>query len=347
MDRVLRRRRSTSVVAGVVVALILSAALDAGPLGAATPRSAITTQTIEVGPLDLKGTLTLPAGEGKVPAVILVAGSGPDDQNETVGHDAPFLDLATGLAADGIATIRYDKRTLDDPTTINLATFTPKDEYVTDAVAAVALAKQQARIDPKRIFILGHSQGGLMAPEIAKEAPGVAGVILEAAEIQPLQDSLLRQIKYLIKIGSLTGTTAQTELKQAKEAVQEVDNPALSLTNKATWPTSPILGGAGAAYFLYLRAYNALETARHLKLPILILQGLRDYQVTPTTDFDVWRRGLKGVKKVHSRTFAADDHLMIPGTGIPSPADYLTPGHVDPTVIAAIASWVSSINLAG
>ncbi len=344
MARASRLRWSIGTASTLTAALLGISAIGAAPIGAARSQSVITTQTIQVGPLNLTGTLTLPAGEGPAPVVILVAGSGPDNQDETVGQDAPFLDLANGLAADGIASIRYDKRTLDDPAMIDVAAFTPKDEYVTDAVAAVRLARHEARIDPNRIFILGHSQSGLMAPEIAKESGGVAGVILEAAEIQPLKDALLRQITYLVDIGYLKGGIAKIDLKEAKLAVRQVDNPALSLTERSTWPTSPILGGARAAYFLYLRAYHPIKTARHLKVPILLLQGLGDYQVTPATDYDVWRRGLKGVKRVTSRTYAADDHLMIPGNGIPSPTDYATSGHVDPSVIATISTWVKSIN---
>ena len=119
---------------------------------------------------ELPGTLTVPKGEGPFPAVILLQGSGPSDRDETIGGLKPFRDIAEGLAEQGVAVYRFDKRTyaygaeLSVKKDISLA-----DEYLEDAVNAVQLLAKQEKIDPARIWVLGHSLGGTAVPAIARE----------------------------------------------------------------------------------------------------------------------------------------------------------------------------------
>jgi dienelactone hydrolase len=156
--------------------------------------------------------LTLPGGKGPFPGVVLVSGSGPSNQNEAIGPNHPFLDVALGLAARGIASVRYDKRTLDYPRRINRQTFTLTDEYVPDALATIHLLQHEPDVDPHLIFVLGHSQGGTDAPLIAQRAPEVAGVILLAASSEPLAAALVRQVRYLATLPGATGANARAEL---------------------------------------------------------------------------------------------------------------------------------------
>jgi len=298
---------------------------------------------VGVGSPPLQGTLTLPAGKGPFPAVVLVSGSGPNDQNETVGPNHPFLDIALGLAADGIASVRYDKRTRDYPRSINPKTFTLTQEYVPDALAAIGLLEHQPSIDPHRIFVLGHSQGGTYAPLIAKDAPQVAGVILLAAGAEQIGTALLRQIRYLATLPGTTGATAKAELPDIAQEAAEIDNPAQL---KKDPPGKVLIGGAGPAYFLSGFGYNEVATAQSIPQPLLLLQGNRDYQVTVANDLDVWLRGLRGRKGVTVMQFPGDDHLFLDGTGPPTPLEYQKPGHVDPKVIATIAAWISRVDTA-
>ena len=326
-------------VAFVAVAALCSCSRAAVP---SPPSEALRSLPVSVGNPPLTGTLTLPARPGRYPAVVLVSGSGPNDQDETVGADKPFLDIADGLAVHGIASIRYDKRTKDHPGSIDLATFTPTEEYVPDAVAAIHLLQHRSDIDPSRIFVLGHSQGGTFAPAIARTDPAVAGVILLAASTESLGSALVRQLTYLATLPGATGQQAKATLPEAEQAAQQIDNPRLSITDRSTWPTSPLLGGASAAYFLDLRNYDPVATARAIPQPLLILQGGRDYQVTVADDLSVWEHGLAGRPGVTVHVYPDDDHLFIAGSGPSSPADYQTPGHVDPHVIADIARWIDT-----
>ena len=111
---------------------------------------------------ELPGTLSLPVGDGPFPAVVLVHGSGPEDRDETIGANKPFRDLAWGLATQGIAVLRYDKRTLVYAQAMKdqIQSLTVQDETIDDALAAVELLRSADKIDPARVFLAGHSLGG-------------------------------------------------------------------------------------------------------------------------------------------------------------------------------------------
>jgi dienelactone hydrolase len=303
----------------------------------APPPPGVREVRVGVGSPPLKATLTLPAGKGPFPAVVLVSGSGPNDQDETVGPNRPFLDIARGLAARGIATVRYDKRTRDHPRSLNPTTFTLTQEYVPDALAAVHLLQHEPAVNPHRIFVLGHSQGGTYAPLIAKRAPKVAGVILLAAGSESLGAAMLRQVRYLATLPGTTGSQAKAKLPEVERIAAEIDNPAALETDS---PGTVLFGVAGPAYFLSALRYNEVATARSIPQPLLLLQGDRDYQVTAANDLDVWLKGLRGRKGVTVVRFPEADHLFLDGTGPPTPLEYDKAGHVDPKVIATIAAWV-------
>ena len=297
---------------------------------------------VGVGTPPLKATLTLPVGSGRFPAVVLVGGSGPSDQDETVGPDKPFQDIADGLAARGIATLRYDKRTHDYPYSINQATFTATDEYVPDAVAALAVLQARAEIDSRRIFILGHSEGGTFAPLIAKAVPSVAGVVLMAASAEAPGPNLIRQVTYLASLPGEIGQAADAELPAVREAAAELDVRNL-VTDSPTARLSPLLGGTEPAYWLDRLHYDEVATARAIPQPLLFLQGDRDYNVTVADDLNVWLAGLEGRPHVTVFEYPPADHLFIDGAGPASPADYDHAAHVDPSVIRDIAAWVKSV----
>jgi pimeloyl-ACP methyl ester carboxylesterase len=271
--------------------------------------------------------------------VVLVSGSGPNDEDETVGPDKPFRDIALGLAADGVASVRYDKRTLDYPDSVDPRTFTPVEEFVADALSAVRLLQHEPDIDAHEIYILGHSQGGTLAPLIAQRAPKVAGVILLAAGTEPLGAALLRQVRYLATLPGAIGSQARSELPQVEAVAAQIGSVAALAKDS---PGTVLFGGVGPAYYLNELRYNEVATARSLRQPLLLLRGDRDYQVTVKNDLDVWLKGLAGRKRVTVVQFPEADHLFIDGTGVPTPLDYDKPAHVEPLVITTIATWVKS-----
>ena len=118
--------------------------------------------------VDIVGVVHRPHGDGPFPAVLLVHGSGPHDRDESVGPNRPFLDIARGLAAQGVAVLRYEKRSKAHPDAyVAAGALTIDSETTDDAVAALRTLAGVPGVDPARVFVLGHSQGGMMAPRIA------------------------------------------------------------------------------------------------------------------------------------------------------------------------------------
>ena len=128
----------------------------------------------------LPGLLTLPDGAGPFPAVLLVHGSGPQDRDEAVGPNRPFRDLAVGLADLGVASLRYDKRTFAHGKRLTDALqgrLSVEEEVIRDALCAAALLRAEPLIRPDRVYLLGHSMGGMLAPRIDAEGGAFAGLI--------------------------------------------------------------------------------------------------------------------------------------------------------------------------
>jgi dienelactone hydrolase len=270
--------------------------------------------TVGSEPWSLPGALTLPKGEGPFPAVVLVHGSGPNDRDETVGGNRPFRDLAWGLASQGVAVLRYDKRTKvyggSLPPDIGL-----DDEVVEDALSALTVARTIPEIDADRVFLLGHSLGGMMAPAVASRDAGLAGVaILAAPARSPLA---LRQLDSLIAL------------------VDRIESDG--------WGAEETLLGAPAAYWKEWSAVDPVTLARGLDLPLLVLQGGRDYQSTPE-DLELWRQGMAGEEGFHARLYPNLNHLFAPGEGTATPAEYTTEvKHVAVEVVHDLASWMKGI----
>lgn len=269
----------------------------------------------------LPGTLTLPKGKAPFPALVLVHGSGPHDRDETVGGVKPFKDLAQGMTARGIAVLRYVKRTKQYPVMEAATTMTV--ETVDDAVRAADLLRHQPEIDPKRIFVLGHSQGGYMIPRIMQRDAKLAGVIVLAGSARPLEEIVPEQSEYLLSLSG-GGTAAQrAQLEKLK---------------KDPWSTAP---GLPSSYREDLKGYDPPAEAKKINMPMLILQGERDYQVT-MKDFALWHAALAGRSNVTFHTYPALNHLFVAGEGKPNPGEYENPGHVAVQVIDDIAAWVRS-----
>lgn len=295
---------------------------------------------VENGQWKLPGTLTLPKGKGPFAAVVLVHGSGPHDQDETIGSNKPFKDLAWGLASQNIAVLRYVKRTKQYASqSTSTSVFTVKDETIDDAVVAVSLLAGLPEIDHSHIYVLGHSLGGMLAPRIAAGDKQVAGIIVAAGTARPLQEVIVEQLKYLANLQGKPSEESKRQMQAAEQARAEIESPSLK-------PDSVVhLLGATTpgSYFLDLRDYRPAEVAAGLKIPILVLQGGRDYQVT-IQDYDLWKAALGKDPRASFKYYPALTHLFMPGTGSgsASPVDYNVPGHVAREVIQDIVQWVNA-----
>jgi hypothetical protein len=326
--------------AGAIVGLNIRPSAPEGPFTDApyVVRDAFTERdvTVDAGGWPLPGTLSVPAGAGPWPAVVLVHGSGPNDRDETIGPNKPFRDLANGLASTGIAVLRYDKRTRVHAQKVqSLATFTVKEEVVDDAVAAARLLTRTTGIDAARVFVLGHSLGAMLAPRMAAAGgASIRGLVLLAGPARSLEQSIIDQTRYL---AGLDGSVSDEE----KALLSEFE--AMAERAKTIQASDPPLGAGGfnapASFWVDLRGYHPPTAATRVSQPMLVLQGERDYQVT-MDDFAQWRTAVGTQKGVTLKSYPALNHLFIAGTGRSSPPEYMRPGHVAEDVVADIAAWI-------
>jgi dienelactone hydrolase len=296
--------------------------------------------TVGSGEWALPATLSMPVGSGPFAAVVLVHGSGPNDRDETIGPNKPFRDLAWGLASQGVAVLRYDKRTKARAAQFTpdvIAKLTLKEETTDDALLAVQLLRQTQGIDPKRIYVLGHSLGATAAPRIGQQDPALAGLIVMAGMAIPMEDEVLRQYQYLYTLQGAMTDQQKSEIEALKLKVAKVKDPNLS----AQVPASELPLNIAAAYWLDLRGYQPAEVAKSLAMRLLVLQGERDYQVSPDQDFSLWKAAMAGKPNATLKLYPKLNHLFIAGEGQPNPQEYGTVGHVSPEVIADIARWIN------
>ncbi len=286
----------------------------------------------------LPGTLTTPQGDGPFPALVLVHGSGPNDRDESIGANKPFRDLAEGLSSQGVAVLRYDKRTLVHGAKM-LAQETPltvKQETVEDALHAVKLLSGHAEIDRSRIFVAGHSLGGYLVPRIAAHDLDelIAGYVILAGSTRPTEDLMWEQTNYILALDGEKSPADAEQLAKLKQEIERLKSDALPDA-----PADRPILGARPGYWLDLRGYRPAIEARSVKRPMLVLQGGRDYQVTDE-DFQNWKDGLTSRPDVRFKRYPRLNHLFIPGAGPSTPAEYQLAGNVARTVVDDIRAWI-------
>jgi fermentation-respiration switch protein FrsA (DUF1100 family) len=292
--------------------------------------------TIGKSPWQLPATLTIPDGTGPFSCVVLVHGSGPNDRDETIGPNKPFKDLAGGLASKGIAVLRYDKRTKIYPeetaTNINLTVI---EEVVDDALGAIDSLLIQSYMPIKNIIVLGHSLGGMMVPKIASLDETIKGCILMAAPARPLEDLFLTQTIYLANLDGTIDESEQENIDLIEEHVEKIKTLNISENEKVLTIYK--------SYWQYLNDYNPVDLAKNLSIPLLFLQGKRDYQVTYEDDFLIWQQALANQSSTTFNTYETLNHLFISGEGAPNNTEYMNESHVHQEVINDIVNWIKAL----
>ncbi|HZN54781.1 MAG TPA: alpha/beta fold hydrolase [Candidatus Polarisedimenticolaceae bacterium] len=281
----------------------------------------------------LPAILLVPKSDAPLPAVLFLSGSGPNDRDETIGPNKPFADIARGLGDRGIASLRFDKRTFAIRDREKLRDVRLRDEYYDDASAALALLRATPGIDTKRIVVVGHSLGAMVAPNVAGEGSGVLGIVMMAPIVRPMDAAIVDQMEFGAKLTGRSPEEIAEQTKDLKAAFAKVKDPAN--------PSPPAIMGASAAYWREMLALDVPKLVRESKLPILVLQGDKDYQVRKDADFNLLQSSVgEAGGRVRYRSFAGLNHLFMKVERESTGAEYGMPGRVEPTVIAAIADWV-------
>lgn len=254
--------------------------------------------------ISLPATIILSGRSAQPPIVVMVHGSGPLDRDETVMANKTFLDLACQLAESGISSLRYDKRTLVYP---QLPVTTMDDETINDALAAIRLA----HVYSNNVYLLGHSLGAMLAPAIALQADSMlSGIIMMAGPARDLEQVVNEQLDYLLPPG--TPDSVRT------------------ITFAQLRTTSPH----------YLQPQGQVQAALQLSMPMLILQGGRDYQVT-MTEYNLWQQALRGREGVVMRSYPKLNHLFLEGEGPSKPLEYQIQSHIPQQVIDDITAFIN------
>ena len=207
----------------------------------------------------LPGLLLVPHSDAPVPGVVLVHGSGPQDRDETIGPNKPFRDLALGLVAQGIAVLRYDKRTFASGSAMVLSgrPITVEEETVADALAALDSLRAVPGVDPARVYLLGHSLGGYLAPRIAARDGKLAGVVILAGNTRPLEDLIVEQLDYLAANAPASDRTGAAQREAMLDQIAKIK--ALTPADSAS---RTFLFGAPAIYWLDLQELRSGEGRR-------------------------------------------------------------------------------------
>ncbi|MFM9327346.1 alpha/beta fold hydrolase [Paenibacillus mesotrionivorans] len=299
------------------------------------------------GEFALPGALTLPKGEGPFPMVILVHGSGPNDRDETIGGAKPFRDLASGLAAQGIAVLRYDKVTAEHSLKVMAdgSRFSLEDETVADALRAVELAKTLKEIDPDNIFIAGHSQGGYALPLMLEKPAGasVKGAVLLSAPSGNMNEVLVEQQEVALQLLKETGQPAELVARQEgavaayKRMVDIINDPVYSvdhLPEQFPW--------GDPYWWIEQREYQPGELAKTQSTPMFITQGENDWQVS-MKQYEGWKEALKERSNVTFTSYPSVNHLLSEYGSISMGMEYGQPSNVAASLVEDVANWVKKL----
>ena len=294
----------------------------------------------------LNALLTLPEDlSAPVPAVVFVHGSGASNMDEKVGKLTPFKDLAEGLARHGIASVRYDKRTFTHGLKMlrdRSLEVTVKTETIDDAILATALLRKDPRIDPERIFIIGHSMGGMLAPRIDAEGGNFCGLIIMAGSPRKLEEIMFDQNEAML--ASAKGFVAWILKKQVTKIAALFDG--LYQLSDEEAKKKKVGGGTTLYYFKEMGQYPSATYLRMLEKPVLIMQGAEDFQSTAKKDFEAYKQLLSGKPNVIFRLYPGLNHAFVPsiyGNIMKANQEYQIERHIGEDVIADIAGWVNGI----
>ena len=302
----------------------------------------------------LAGTLTVPSGKGPFPAALLITGSGPQDRDESIMGHRPFLVLADHLTRKGIAVLRVDDRGVGKSGG-KFAIATTAD-FATDAEAGIAFLKTRPEVDPKRIGLIGHSEGGVIAPMIASRSRDVAFIVLLAGTGVPGVEVLVEQVRSIDEVSGMSpeGVKGAVDLERQLLALVmkvkddvELDRQVREVV-AGRIPEGQIttqLGLLKSPWFRYFLAHDPAPALRKVRCPVLALGGSKDTQVSANQNLPAIRRALEEGKngRFEVTELPGLNHLLQTAkTG--APAEYAEIDEtMSPAAMEKIASWIGSL----
>ncbi len=321
----------------------------------------------KVDNVTLAGTLTMPENGDDFTAVVLITGSGPQNRNEELLGHKPFLVLSDYLTRNGIAVLRFDDRGTAKSTG-NFSTATTQD-FSRDVIAAVEYLKTRKEINHSKIGLIGHSEGGLIAPIVAVDDKDVAFIVLMAGPGIPgdsiliLQSELIQKAEgtpeeeinktlainrkiYSMIIKSKDDETLKNQLREefnseisqmTEDEKKKIGDPELYINQQLKTLTSP--------WFKYFLSYNPVPTLEKVKCPVLAINGEKDLQVPPKENLSAIERALKksGNKNFETKMLPGLNHLFQTAkTGAVSEYSQIEET-ISPLALETMLDWIKKV----
>lgn len=303
--------------------------------------------------LTLAGTLTLPKKDGVFPVVVLISGSGPQNRNEELMGHKPFLVMSDYLTRNGIAVLRFDDRGVGKSTGI-FKTATSAD-FATDVEAAIEYLKTRTEINKKKIGLIGHSEGGVIAPMVAANSKDVAFIVLMAGTGVPGDEILLAQQTLIGRASGIdSATLAQNEtinqkgfeLIKSSTDDEKLKTDLAALLRQNNVPENAISSAVAQTttpWMLYFIRHNPATVLQKVKCPVLALNGSNDLQV-PKENLLAIKHALAkgGNKRITTQELPGLNHLFQESkTG--APTEYATIEQtISPAALTALLTWLQA-----
>ena len=289
----------------------------------------------------LQGILTLPNDrENPVPAVVFVHGSGSSNMDERVGKLTPFRDLAEGFAQQGIASLRYNKRSFTHPLKlVKKKGMTVWHETIEDAILAAELLRSIPDIDPQRIFIAGHSMGAMLAPRIDAEGGNFRGMILMAGSPRNMDEILMEQLtEMMAQSGKLTRMIVQKQANQFRDAFEKM----YDMSDEEA-KAKKMGGGTSLYYFKDMAQHPVSSYLENSTKPVLVMQGGKDFQVKAEVDYILYQQLLQNHPDATFHLYKNLNHCFVPsiyGRITKAKQEYSMEQHIGDKVIGDMATWI-------
>ncbi|MFC7072474.1 alpha/beta hydrolase family protein [Halovenus rubra] len=305
-----------------------------------TERFNIKEATVETESCLMDATLTVPTDAQDVPGVVLVHGSDPPaiggaDKDLSTGGSKPFKDMAEGLSSRGVAVLRYDRRSHACPNSLSAAEWTLDAITVDDPLVALEQLRGVDAVDSTRTVVAGSSLGGLAAPRIAKRDEDLAGIAMLAGPARNFYEIFIEQFDHLATVGEYEWTQMANVHERWKDRIDRIRN--------GDYSDGDIILDYPGALWRTVDEYDQIGTAQEIDTPAFILQGDRDYQVSPEEDFGRWQTELADRPDTQFQLYENLNHIFQYAEGPSTRSEYSLANPVDKSVIEDIASWTQSL----
>lgn len=295
---------------------------------------------IKNGIYELEAVLSIPEGKGPFPLVVIVGEAGPTDKDGSYDNNKPYKDIASGLASNGYAVFRMDKRAANYGLYLiqqknNYESFTCKEDYLDDLYLALDSLNKIPQIDKDKMIMLGHGQGGMLIPYIFKDKPYFKAGMMLGVNHKRVQEMMIDQYHYLSKV--TPGKKYEYD-DQIERAIRSMNKKLKPLTEHHLMPYD-----VQATYWIWLNNYPHVKMAKKMKQPLVFFQGGRDYQVSDE-NFELWKSSLTKKKNVSYQYYKKLNHIFFEGETESTYSEYFAKGNIPAYLVQDMIIWLNSLD---